>query len=105
MDGISKRILLLTQSRLYSFIKGSTVVIPTDAWRRGGSNYREISNPSLVTIIAPTLTYFLDEKNRSLVSVCNGLQGTKRGNILKTRVPPRLQASVGITTVEPLIKL
>ena len=30
-------VLLLTQSRLYSFIKGSTVVIPTDAWRRGGS--------------------------------------------------------------------
>ena len=30
-------VLLLTQSRLYSFIKGSMVVIPTDAWRRGGS--------------------------------------------------------------------
>ena len=30
-------VLLLTQSRLYSFIKGSTVVIPTDDWRRGGT--------------------------------------------------------------------
>ena len=31
-------VLLPTKSRLYSLVKGSMVVIPTDAWRRGGSN-------------------------------------------------------------------
>jgi len=38
-------VLLPTKSRLYSFIKGSTVVIPTDAWRRGGSNVLPFSFP------------------------------------------------------------